>query len=252
VISRERAAAIMNQVFEECRELRAAGQAEYAHEDANALANFEDDARAFGIPREVDLLIFANKHWRGVRAWARGHRSQREDVRGRINDLVVYLCLLRTMVDDDQAGENQTEARLAEAQRIREKIRFESFPVGSRVRIVEQSATNPERTWVGRSVHRLTLWNSYRGWVFEVDGFCKTEPTALSLRRISGGDGPLDRVACHWAPSEVLERVYDDDEAPCSLCKGKGVVIEFSPSGDRNKHDTQVACPRCVGPGGVS
>lgn len=90
----------MEKVFEECRELREAGQKEYAHEDTNAFANFDDDATAFGIPREVDLLIFANKHWRGVRAWARGHKSQRENVRGRINDLIVYLCLLRGMADE--------------------------------------------------------------------------------------------------------------------------------------------------------
>jgi hypothetical protein len=100
--SRAAVAKVMEKVFDECRTLREAGQREYAHDDSNAFANFEDDADAFGISREMDLLIFANKHWRGVRSWARGHKSQRENVRGRINDLIVYLTLLRAMADESE------------------------------------------------------------------------------------------------------------------------------------------------------
>lgn len=87
-------------VFRECRALREAGQREYAHDDGNAFANFEDDSEATGASREAVLTIFANKHWRGIRAWVGGHRSQRENVRGRLNDMIVYLCLLRGMVDE--------------------------------------------------------------------------------------------------------------------------------------------------------
>lgn len=97
--SRAFCAEVMEKVFEECRALRTAGQKEYAHDDANAFANFEDDAKETGCSRETVLSIFANKHWRGIRAWIGGHRSQREDVRGRVNDMIVYLCLFRAMVE---------------------------------------------------------------------------------------------------------------------------------------------------------
>lgn len=87
-------------VFAECRALREAGQKEYAHDDGNAMANFEDDSDATGASRETVLTIFANKHWRGIRAWVNGHRSQRESVCGRLGDMIVYLCLLRGMIDE--------------------------------------------------------------------------------------------------------------------------------------------------------
>lgn len=97
--SRGYVAEVMERVFEECRGLRKAGQKEYAHDDSNSFANFEDDAEETGISREAVLAIFANKHWRGIRSWIRGHKSQRENVRGRINDMIVYLVLLRAMVE---------------------------------------------------------------------------------------------------------------------------------------------------------
>lgn len=93
---------VMERMFEECRGLRSAGQKEYARADDNSFSNFEEDARASAISREAVLAIFANKHWRGIRSFIGGHRSQREDVRGRINDMVVYLVLLRAMLDQDQ------------------------------------------------------------------------------------------------------------------------------------------------------
>lgn len=99
--SREEMSQIMEQVFEECRQLRGAGQAEYAHRDDNAFANFERLSERMGMSREQVLLVYAEKHIDGIHAWARGHKSQREDVRGRINDLIVYMCLLRGMIEDE-------------------------------------------------------------------------------------------------------------------------------------------------------
>ena len=99
-MTRDEMAKVMARGFEEGTALREAGQKEYAHDDGNAFANFEADAEAYGVSREIMLLVFGGKHWRGIQSWARGHRSQRENVRGRINDLIVYLCLLRGMVEE--------------------------------------------------------------------------------------------------------------------------------------------------------
>lgn len=101
MISMEDTEKIMEAVFTECRNLRVEGQNEYAHDPDNALRNFEATGQDIGISREKVLWIFAKKHFDGVAAWIKGHRSQRENVRGRINDMIVYLCLLRCMVEDE-------------------------------------------------------------------------------------------------------------------------------------------------------
>ncbi|HEX6940221.1 MAG TPA: hypothetical protein VF158_12475 [Longimicrobiales bacterium] len=49
------------------------------------------------------MLVYLEKHLDGIHAYVQGHRSQRESVRGRINDAIVYLCLLRGMVEQAEA-----------------------------------------------------------------------------------------------------------------------------------------------------
>lgn len=60
------------------REVRIAGQKEYAHTGDNVFANFETAARDLGGNRIDDLMHLAYKHWRGICAYVKGHRSQRE------------------------------------------------------------------------------------------------------------------------------------------------------------------------------
>ena len=93
---------LMERIFKELQETREAGQKEYAHDEENAFANFERTANDLGLSREQVLWVFFNKHRDGVTAWIKGHRSQREDVRGRIKDMMVYLVLMWGMVEDDQ------------------------------------------------------------------------------------------------------------------------------------------------------
>lgn len=99
-MTREQLAAVMDRVFEECRALRDAGQKEYARREENALANFERVAERVGVSREKVLMVYLEKHMDGIHAWITGHRSQRESVKGRINDAIVYLTILRGMVED--------------------------------------------------------------------------------------------------------------------------------------------------------
>tara|TARA_R110000824_G_scaffold232395_1_gene420442 strand:- start:13397 stop:13645 length:249 start_codon:yes stop_codon:yes gene_type:complete len=82
--------------------VRAAGQKEYARKQNNAFANFERVAENLDIDRKEVLLVYLLKHIDGICAHVKGHRSQREDVRGRITDVIVYLCLLWGMVDSDE------------------------------------------------------------------------------------------------------------------------------------------------------
>lgn len=102
-MTREQLADVMDRVFDECRALRDAGQKEYARREANAFANFERVAERVGVTREAALMVYLEKHMDGIHAWVGGHRSQRESVKGRINDAIVYLILLRGMVEESDA-----------------------------------------------------------------------------------------------------------------------------------------------------
>ena len=86
--------------LKEVLKTRDQGQKEYAHDENNVFANFERSSNLLEISREKSLMIFLLKHIDGISAYIKGHKSQREDVRGRITDAIVYLCLLRGMIED--------------------------------------------------------------------------------------------------------------------------------------------------------
>lgn len=103
--------ALIQRVFtDEIQPLFSAGNDEYAHSADNAFANFDRVAKRMGLTREHVLLVYVEKHMDGIHSWANGHKSQREDVRGRINDEVVYLLILRGMIDDAEAREREAMA----------------------------------------------------------------------------------------------------------------------------------------------
>lgn len=106
--TRSEVAKIMDMVFDECRALREAGQKEYARDLENAFANFERVAERTRQSRENVLMVYLEKHLDGIHSWIGGHRSQREAVAGRINDAIVYLCLLRAMVEDGREAQGMS------------------------------------------------------------------------------------------------------------------------------------------------
>ncbi len=100
--SQETLAVEMKRVFdEEIMALREAGQKEYAHESDSPFANFERGTKDTGIDRKRILWIYAMKHKDGIAGFLQGQESQREDVPGRSNDLIVYLLLLRGMINEE-------------------------------------------------------------------------------------------------------------------------------------------------------
>ena len=103
-MTRDELNSVMENVFSECNELRFAGQKEYARSEKNAFGNFERIAfwmEGMTITRESVLLVYALKHLDGILSYVGGHTSQREDVRGRINDFVVYMTILRGMIEEN-------------------------------------------------------------------------------------------------------------------------------------------------------
>ena len=96
---------LTDQFIDKIKEVREDGQKEYARDQDNVFANFERVAKDLGIKREEVLLTYMLKHKDGIVSWVRGHKSQREDVQGRIKDHIVYLLLLWGMVEEDYRNE---------------------------------------------------------------------------------------------------------------------------------------------------
>ena len=92
---------IQEEILPQVLRTRDEGQKEYAHEVNNVFANFERIAKALETSREKVLMVYLLKHIDGISAYTKGHRSQREDVTGRITDAIVYLMLLWAMVEGD-------------------------------------------------------------------------------------------------------------------------------------------------------
>jgi len=99
----------MDHIFREVQTTREEGQDEYAHDAENAFANFDRIGDRTKQKRENVLLTYLLKHIDGITAHINGHVSQREDVRGRIKDCIVYLCLLWGMVDASEEEVNQED-----------------------------------------------------------------------------------------------------------------------------------------------
>jgi len=94
---------LINQIFKEIQKVRAQGQKEYARQQNNAFANFERVADYISSSKEKVLMVYLLKHIDGISSFVNGHQSQREDVRGRITDAIVYLCLLWGMIEKENS-----------------------------------------------------------------------------------------------------------------------------------------------------
>ena len=78
------------------------GQQEYAHDEDNVFANFDRVANCLDISPEKAIMVYLLKHIDGISAYIQGHKSQRENVSGRITDAIVYLFLLWAMTDGEK------------------------------------------------------------------------------------------------------------------------------------------------------
>ena len=102
--------ALFDTIMGEVKYTRDEGQKEYARTDDNIFANFERVADCLKIEREKVLMVYLLKHIDGISSYIDGHKSQREDVTGRVKDAIVYLLLLWAMVIGDDAFKKIKEA----------------------------------------------------------------------------------------------------------------------------------------------
>ena len=93
---------LMNAIIKEVTSTRDEGQKEYAHDEKDVFANFNRVANLLEEDRMKVLMTYMLKHIDGIAAYVKGHKSQRENVTGRITDCMVYLMLLWGMIEEEK------------------------------------------------------------------------------------------------------------------------------------------------------
>jgi hypothetical protein len=116
---------LMDDILKEVVVTRDSGQKEYAHNDDDVFANFNRVAHLLEEDRKKVLMTYMLKHIDGIAAYVKGHKSQREDVTGRITDCIVYLTLLWGMIKEEDGTISGKEDN-ASMHNVLEKIQHES------------------------------------------------------------------------------------------------------------------------------
>ena len=94
---------LMDSIFDHVTNMHTNGQKEYAMDEDNVFANFQRIANQTGLNQKMVLWVYLMKHIDGIASHIKGHTSQREDVRGRLTDAIVYLCILWGMIEKEDA-----------------------------------------------------------------------------------------------------------------------------------------------------
>lgn len=100
-MDKQRFAALLEETYETLARLTATKGEEYSR-DADQLANFRRAAAEAGISAEQAWLVFFNKHIDSIKTWIRGGKIT-EGIEGRIDDAILYLCLLKALGRDNNA-----------------------------------------------------------------------------------------------------------------------------------------------------
>jgi len=101
---------VMDRILKEVAIMRDAGQSEYSHDNGDVFANFNRVSDLLDVDRKKVLMTYMLKHVDGIAAYVKGHKSQREDVTGRITDCVVYLMLLWAMIEEENGIVHREES----------------------------------------------------------------------------------------------------------------------------------------------
>ena len=93
---------LIDDILLKVKDMHTEGQKEYAMTQDNVFANFERIAGQTGQDKKMILWVYLMKHIDGIASYLRGHKSQRENVTGRLTDAIVYLCILWGMIEEDK------------------------------------------------------------------------------------------------------------------------------------------------------
>ena len=117
--------ALIDSILGRVKTMHTEGQKEYAMTEANVFANFQRIANQTGLNQKMVLWVYLMKHIDGIASHIKGHTSQREDVRGRLTDAIVYLCILWGMIESKEKMEalNRQQAEDMLKQGLQKKIK---------------------------------------------------------------------------------------------------------------------------------
>ena len=93
---------IIDQTFATMHNLTASKGVEYANSD-DQLANFKRLSGELGLSPEAVNLVFLTKHIDSIKNFVRsGGKSESEPIFGRIDDAILYLILLKSIITEKQ------------------------------------------------------------------------------------------------------------------------------------------------------
>ena len=92
-------------IWETIMSTRDSGQSEYARDTEDVLANFKRIGSWKNESQESVLLTYLLKHIDGIISHVNGYVSQRESVKGRITDVMVYCMLLWAMTEEREMAQ---------------------------------------------------------------------------------------------------------------------------------------------------
>ena len=92
---------LIDDILLKVKDMHTEGQKEYAMTEDNVFANFQRISSQTGLDQKMVLWIYLMKHIDGIASHIKGHRSQREEVQGRLTDAIVYLCILWGMIETE-------------------------------------------------------------------------------------------------------------------------------------------------------
>ena len=109
--------ALLARSVDSIRALAETKGSEYAHGD-DRLDNFRRAGAELGLPMEIVWRIYAGKHWDAITTYIRDIqngtlRMRSEPIEGRIDDLIVYLLLLKAMVEEKKQGQEERQREQA-------------------------------------------------------------------------------------------------------------------------------------------
>ena len=96
---------LTSDIWESIMSTRNQGQDEYARTETDVLANFKRIGNWKDETQESVLMTYLLKHIDGMLSYVSGFTSQREDIRGRITDVMVYCMLFWAMVEEREDAE---------------------------------------------------------------------------------------------------------------------------------------------------
>ena len=106
---------VINQTFERMHELTASKGIEYANSD-DQLANFKRLSEKLGLTPEAVNLVYLTKHMDAIESYVKNGKSNSEPIHGRIEDAILYLILLKSIIVEKEGVDPVKLATLKEAE----------------------------------------------------------------------------------------------------------------------------------------